>query len=282
MNGFQKIILATVIFSINPVVLRLIELDAATTLWAVNLVAALCLGAMILTCRPAQATPLRGGIGTFLLLAVVFTVNNLLYIFAIKTTTLANSVFTHYLAPVILLFFSFSFFREKVTRSTLVALVMSLVGLLLILSQNEFSFSNRDFLGLTLGTGSALFFALEILYKKLLVEKYRPDFVVLVYVSISVVILLPFISISGLSSLGAKSALLLLLSGSIASALGITLFTSGLREVQANHAGIVGYLEPFGAVLWGAVILAELPGVVTWVGGGCILAGTLVLHFRNS
>lgn len=280
-TGFQKIILATILFSLNPSVFRLIELDSLTMLWAVNLVAVLCLAAMQPRRKLAGIVRMRSRAGALLILAAAFTVNNLLYISAIKITTVANSVLTHYSAPVFLFFFSFIFIREKITRSSFAALLLSLCGLTLILSRNELSFSNRDFLGLMLGTGSALFFALEILFKKILIGHFRADFIVPAYLAISVGILAPFVSLEGLLSLDPADACLLLLSGIVGSALGITLFTSGLRDVQANRAGVVSYLEPLGAIVWSALILAEFPAVATLAGGGFILAGTYLVCVRD-
>jgi drug/metabolite transporter (DMT)-like permease len=125
-----------------------------------------------------------------------------------------------------------------------------------------------------LGTLSAVFFALEIIFKKMLVRHHRADAVVAVYLMISVLILAPAISFGRIPSVDSLSLVLLVISGTVVSGLGITLFTSALRVVKAQHAGIISYLEPLGAIVFGIGVIGESPTIATLLGGAFILLGT--------
>jgi len=64
--------------------------------------------------------------------------------------------------------------------------------------------------------------------------------------------------------------------------IGITLFISGLREVKAQQGGMLSYLEPLGAVLWGILFIGETFSLITFLGGGLILfGGYLIIKQRT-
>jgi drug/metabolite transporter (DMT)-like permease len=273
--GYWKIITATILFSVNPVLFKTISLGAIEILWTVNLVACLVLvAANVAQRRTKELSMLGRSTGTVAGLAIVFTLNNALFISAIKVTTIANAVLTHYLAPVFVVLFGVFLIKEKTNRRSVSALVLSLGGLAVILWPNEMSFTNQHFLGLMLGTLSAVFFALEIIFKKMLVRHHRADAVVAVYLMISVLILAPAISFGRIPSVDSLSLVLLVISGTVVSGLGITLFTSALRVVKAQHAGIISYLEPLGAIVFGIGVIGESPTIATLLGGAFILLGT--------
>ena len=151
-----------------------------------------------------------------------------------------------------------------------------------MLFPNELTLSNANFLGLIFGTLSAVFFALEILLKKKLRKFYKADIIVVPYLLISVILLTPFISFGNILTINTSGLFILLASGVVASALGITLFTSGLKYVKAQQASIISYLEPLGAILWGLLIIAEVPTIYTLIGGVFILSGTyLTIKYKN-
>ena len=280
--GYWKIIAATILFSVNPLLFKKISLGAIEILWTASLIAFLVLVTAKLAQRRAKELLTLGrSAGTVAGLAIVFTLNNVLFISAIKVTTIANAVLTHYLAPVFVVLFGTLLIKEKANRQSVSALVLSLSGLVVILWPTEMSFANQHFLGLILGTLSAVFFALEIIFKKMLVRHHSADVVVAVYLMISVLLLAPAISFGRISSVDSLSLLLLAISGIVVSGLGITLFTSALRVVKAQHAGIISYLEPLGAIALGIGLIGELPTVATLLGGALILLGTY-LHSVGS
>jgi drug/metabolite transporter (DMT)-like permease len=277
--AFTKVILATVLFSFNPTLFRLIELPPAEIFWAVNILAVLVVLVYMalsgrLTGFPAA---LRSWPGTFCVLGAVFTANNILFISAIKKTTVANAIFTHYLAPIFVSGLGLVFLGERITVRRATALLVSLSGLGIILSTAGFSLHGRHFLGIIMGTSSAFLFAQEIVLKKKLVDTFPALTVVALYLLVSAGVLSPFISISEVLSIRPSGFAVLLLSGALVSGVGISLFTSGLRDIHAQEASILGYIEPLGAVLWGAFLLAEIPGWRTLLGGFLILSGTYLI-----
>lgn len=282
--SYAKIILATVLFSLSPLFVKLIDLDALSILWTLNLVAVVTLFARILL--QGRSSHLLGfgktGAGILLVLGLSFTINNALFNSAIKITTIANSVLTHYLAPVLVAVLGLFLLRERVTRTSILALILSLLGLGLMFAGNEFAFTNAHFLGLVLGALSAVFFALEIVLKRMLAKRFGDaDIIVACYLLVSVVLLTPFASFGSILSLDAFGIASLLGLGVVVVGFGVSLFTSGLRDVSAQHAAIISYLEPLGAIILGFVVIAEVPTLNALLGGALILAGTALVIVRG-
>jgi drug/metabolite transporter (DMT)-like permease len=66
----------------------------------------------------------------------------------------------------------------------------------------------------------------------------------------------------------------------IGAALPLTLFVSTLRHATAGQASIVGYLQPLGAALAGALFLGEVPEWRVVAGGVVVLAGCWMIAGR--
>ena len=97
------------------------------------------------------------------------------------------------------------------------------------------------------------------------------------YLALSVIFLVPFTNYSALGAVDGWPLAVLILAGVVTSAVAITLVTGALRVVSAQHAAVISYLEPFGAVLWALLLLHEFPDRFGLAGGTLILAGILVV-----
>jgi RarD protein len=275
-----KISVAALLFSLVPIVTKLVPLNAISIVWTINFFGASFLILKLLF-EGRLKELLRPGKSLFiiLLLGIFLTINNVLYLSAVKLTTISNAIFTHYLAPLFLIFLARIFLKEKIERISVFAVIVSLLGLGILLAPNEFSFSNKHFIGLAIGTLSAVFYASEIATKKALAILFKPDIIVVWHELVLIFILLPFVSFRELSYLNVQEIIPLILAGLFAAGVGITLFISGLREAKAQHGGILAYLEPMGAILLGMFILREIPSFLTLLGGGLILiSGYMVVR----
>ncbi|MBN2142524.1 EamA family transporter [Candidatus Woesearchaeota archaeon] len=278
MNGYLKIVIATSLFSLMSPLVKLLELDSLSILWAITVIAFLSLGILFaFQGKLKEALTAREKWQMLLLLGVFTTINNILFLYAVKTTTIANAVLTHFLAPVFVVLLADITLKEGITRKDLLALALSFSGLAILIASNEMSLSNIHIVGLLAGTASAVFFAGEILSKKFLTKHHASGFVVFRYLLIPVVVLAPFTSFGGMKELSLLGMASLLIIGIVVIAFGNTLFQSGLRDVKAKKASIINYIEPLGAILWGILFFKEALTWETIIGGFLILFGTYLV-----
>jgi RarD protein len=281
-KSYIKIITATLIFSFSPLVIKLIPLGAVSILWAINFIGVLFLSFNLLRQkRLRELVLLKKRLLPFLALGVVFTVNNVLFLSSIKITTIANAIITHYLAPIFLVLLGILFLKERIERISVVAIIISLVGVAILLSPNDLTFNNSHFLGLFLGTLSAIFFASEIIIKKYLSPLFDSDIITICYVWLSVIFLLPFVSFSNILSLDNGSLFALISLGVFVTVIGIPLFIDGIKGVRVQDVGVLSYIEPLGAILWGSLFISKTLPLTTFLGGALILgSGYLIIRKR--
>ena len=80
--------------------------------------------------------------------------------------------------------------------------------------------------------------------------------------------------------LDGKAWIAAIVMGILCTAIPYTLWIEGTRRVRVEHVTIIGYIEPVAGPLYAVVLVGQLPGIWTWIGGAMILgAGLLVVVF---
>ena len=222
--------------------------------------------------RPARrfaAWALLGGA------AVTDAGNYLCYFGALDRGPIALAVLTHYLAPVVVAVLAPVFLREALTRRTALALAVSLGGLaLLVLGGGGLaSASGRT---AALGAGSAVFYGLNTLFTKKLLDEFAASELLAYHCVLSAAMVALFA--------GAPPAPSAFLWSPVAGALllgavGAALFYAGLRAIPAQRAAVLTYLEPLVAALVGWLCFAEPLGAAGLAGGALIIAGGAAVAF---
>lgn len=271
-TGAVLIIVAMMMFGFYGVALRGIQASALTVLFFNQVFGTIALFFVVVKQKGFKIQ----GFGLFITgLTIAAVLNDFMYFNALKLTTIANAVLTHYTAPIFVAILAPFFLSEKLTRKTLLALGCSFLGLVLILSTSSLTW-NTNLAGILAGLASGFFYAVIIIaYKKATVNLsvYTINFYRYL---LSTFLLLPFVFATGPTlSLGLLGKLALFaLSFAVVAA---TLHIEGIKRVKAQHAGIFGYVEPLSAVLYGIFLLSELPSLLTVVGGLLILGSTYIV-----
>lgn len=266
------IITAIFIWSSLGIIVRLADTQLIYIIFFPSVVAFITQTMMVLFTGARREIPSPGRIPPLLLLGPVFLMNHLLFFYAFTHTTIGNAVLTHYTAPVFVAVLSPLLLRESTSRIVIISICISSIGLALLLK--GFSFSSQHIAGITAGTLSGLTYAFIIIIGRFLALQYRPLIITVVQNLTVVIILLPFIREIPLESMG-----YFIVMGLVHSTAAPLMYIRGLREVRANKASILGYLEPVGAMLLALIIFSELPGLMSLVGGGLIIvSGYLILR----
>ena len=216
----------------------------------------------------------RGTLGSIALMCFFYSILHL----PLGEATLIqnmNPVFATVLAAFIL--------REHLRVAEVMCLVASLVGVVFI-AQPQALFGVAATSESPIEIAIALMGALASGTAYTLVRKMRhtehPLVIVFYLPLLSVPISLPF----ALASWRWPTALewLLILGVGITTQLAQVNMTRGLQLERTARATTIGYLQVAFAVVWGAVLLGEIPDAWTLAGAATIIGSTLVLSWWNS
>lgn len=163
-----------------------------------------------------------------------------------------------YTAPIFVMIFSCIFFKEKMTVSKIISLIIAFLGLCFVTG----CFNKSDSISLVailLGLGSGLGYALYSIFGKFLVNKYD---ILTITTYTFIIATLGVIPISNIWTVfylfvDLKSILLSLGLAIFCTILPFLFYTKGLNGIEAGKAAILATIEPFMATMIGVLVYNE-------------------------
>ena len=273
-RGQIYVALAAVAWSSAGVLQRQLTLDTPTQVFgraAFAGVALLAYVAVVERGRVVQAFRSigLGGVGVALCVAIASAG----FIAALNQTSVARVLFILALAPVIAALLAWVALGEPITRLTVAAMALALVGVALMLGAPGEGSLAGDGLSFLV----ALAFAMSIV-----ITRWRRDVSMAPAACLSQAILVavfaPFATPSGIGGgdLGWLAALGI---GQIG--VGFVLFAVGARLIPAAQVGLITLLEIVLGPLWVWLALDERPSTLTLVGGAVVIVA-IVIQTRAS
>jgi drug/metabolite transporter (DMT)-like permease len=259
-----NILLALFLWSSSGVIIRRSGVPVHALIFYACIISLFLLGPALLLKKGRERPPGVKTIRLPVVLGAVGLVNTFSYYFALKHTSIANAVLTHYTAPVIVAFLAPAFLGEKITKRAVAAIVTASIGLYLML--NGFTFGDSDTAGLAAGLVSGFAYAVVIILGRFLRRDFSPVLLTFVQNTVVAAGLAPFVRETPFNGLAYY-----LVMGILLSTAAPVLYYKGLGEVAANKAAVLGYLEPVCAILLGIFFLHELPGLYSLFGGVLII-----------
>jgi drug/metabolite transporter (DMT)-like permease len=213
-------------------------------------------------------------------LSLASIMNNLTYFYSLGHTTVSNAVFTHYTAPVFVAVIAPFLISERLQRVTLISLPIAVLGMVMIVAAGgKFSLNSAQSAGIVAGTLSGLAYAFVIIFSRRLSQLILHHKAIIVNLWITAAVTAPA-ALTAEYQVSFRAGALLLVSGLLHSNLAPLLYFSALRRVLAQHAAILGYMEPLAAIPLAFIFLSETPTVTTLFGGILILlSGYMVMHY---
>jgi drug/metabolite transporter (DMT)-like permease len=196
------------------------------------------------------------------ILGFVSLSNTFAFYYAFKNTTIANAVLTHYTAPVIVAFLSPLFLKEKITWKIIVVIILSSVGLWIML--DGFSLKEGQTMGIIAGLLSGISYAIIVIFLRLHSQKFDPLILAFLSNMTIAILLIPFIREFPFHAWWGY-----LFIGIVHSTIAPILYYKGLQ--YANRAAVLGYLEPVCAIIFSMLLLNEIPGIHSIIGGMLII-----------
>jgi drug/metabolite transporter (DMT)-like permease len=209
-----------------------------------------------------------------LVIGPISLINSFSFFYAYKNTTVVNAVLTHYTAPILVAFLAPVFLKERLTIRILLAVAVATAGLWIMLGVSAGRFidllvaGDMNTGGILAGLLSGFAYAVLIILFRIFAQTIHPLVMTFSQNIIIAALLAPFVAVHRdiLMSLWA-----FLVMGIVHSTIAPVLYFRGMKEVTANRAAILGYLEPVCAILLGVIFLAEGVDYRTGIGGGMIL-----------
>ncbi|MCL3780078.1 EamA family transporter [Prolixibacteraceae bacterium JC049] len=159
-------------------------------------------------------------------------------------------------------------FKERIKPIYFLHLCLILVGIWIIVP--EFSWDNQAFKGMVWAILSGLSFAFLQISNRKIVTGLPSQLITGAQFIVAAILMAPFVA-ENIIDWSLKDITLLILLGTVFTALAHTLFIASLKHINVRIASMLSALEPVYGIVAAAILLKELPGVNEIAGGLVIL-----------
>lgn len=207
--------------------------------------------------------------------AVSLTLTTTLFMLANKLTTSANAIVLQYSAPVFILIFSMVFEKTRPSSKDLIAVILTIFGIsLFFIDRLQTGYWLGDFVGLLSGVSFAGVFLANRL------PKANPMDASLLGNLFSV-FLVPFLFFDrNFLTFNQTNWIVILLMGTFQLGIPYILFSLGIKKTKAVKSSIIATIEPILNPIWVFLVIGEIPGVLSLIGGMIVLI-TIALYNVN-
>ena len=265
-------ILAALVASFSGLIVR--NIDFANP-WQINIYRSVAFIAAILIVSPREKRKKKTK-GLFNLSLPVYMAGLLLGLCgvsitqALTYTTIANTMFTMSALPFITMIFASVFLNEKISTLTLVAMILSTIGIVIMISD---SYSTSSLYGNIMALITAVGFAG---FAVLLRANHEIDMFPSLVVGGIVVILASIVPISGDYQISMQDLLLCFLWGGLLSGLAHWAIVSASPYLAAAELTLFTLFEFSIAPLWVWLFLSETPTNTSLIGGMIVLISVTI------
>lgn len=193
-----------------------------------------------------------------------------------RYTTIAVSTLSYYLAPVFVMILSPLVLKEKLSGVRAACAAVSLAGMALVAGVlGGAPAGKNNALGVLMGILAAVQYAAIVLMNKFFRDLSARD-CSMAQLTVAAVCVLPYVLARGGSwGMSAGGWALLLVLGVVHTGGAYMLYFASLRELPAQTAAMLSYMDPVTAVLLSALLLREPMSVMQWAGAVLVLGALL-------
>lgn len=209
--------------------------------------------------------------------------HQLVWVTSVQLNGAAVSTVLVYLQPAIVALVSVRFLQERLDRTKIAALLLSLSGMVLVAKAYDVSNLQINGLGILVGLGSGVTWACYALLGRYITRRYSAWTSLFYAFLFGTLFLLPMqLLVHNTLSLGAEwSGWALLFFLSLGPTLGgFALYTIGLSQVPASVVTLIATLEPVFTIVLAYFLFGEVLNVAQLFGAGLILASVVLLRPR--
>ena len=276
MNGKLKILISMAIFGTVGIFVRFIPLPSAVIAFCRGVLGCVfLLVLMAATGKYPNVQQIRQNGWLLAISGAAIGINWILLFESYRHTTVAIATICYYLAPAFVTLAS-PLIGEKLTVKKLSCIGIALLGMVFVSGVFNGNQSG-SVLGVVLGVGAAVFYASVILLNK----KFSPIGAydrTLCQLGAASLVIVPYLLVSGgihFTGMTTLGWVMLLIVGIVHTGVAYALYFGGIRDVNAQAAAILSYLDPVLSILLSALILREKIDVFSITGAVLILGSAL-------
>jgi drug/metabolite transporter (DMT)-like permease len=274
-EGYGEIIAAGILWSFAGIFAKMINgMPAQSIIFYRVLFAFILLFIFLLISGNLKNVGLKNKKKYLLLFSILQAMTMVAYFSSILDASVSVAVLLLYTAPVYVTIFSPFILKEKMTSQGIIALILSITGIVLIVGPAKLEFSTLS-VGIIAGIISGITFGFEVITSKYISKTYSGYSQAFWSFVIAMIILLPF----GIIPIDVVSGNLpgLLMLAIFPTILAVSLYFNGLKKVSAANASILGLIEPLSAVILAVIFLNEKLSIPEMVGGAFILVSAALV-----
>ncbi len=266
-KGLIYISIAALFWSTGGLFIRVLTLDALQITFYRSAIAA----ATIAVISVSRSISLKFEFDRIsVLCSLSFSLILILFVSAVKLTTVANAIFLQFTAPIYLLILEPVFLKTGFNKKNLYAVIVCICGMVLFFF-GKLELSNITGNLLAIGSGvSFAFFVLFLKWKKQL-HKSENTLVYIVVGNIFVCIFC-FPAVAGNLAINFTQLLILLYMGIFQIGISYIIFNEGVKYVSATESLIIAMLETILSPIWVFLGVGEIPTVYSIIGAAIIMA----------
>ncbi len=205
------------------------------------------------------------------------------YFYSISLISVAVAVLLQYLAPVfIAIYYGFAA-PDKLTRVTVVAVALSVVGCYLAVGAYNVDLLALNWKGMSVALLSGLFYAWYAIYGERGMRRYDPwttVFYAIMFAALFWNIAMPPLEAFRVSYSGVQWALILYVVV-FGTAVPFSLYTMGISLIRSTRASVTATLEPIAACFIAYIFLGEALAAPQMLGGLLVIASVILLQTRR-
>ena len=216
--------------------------------------------------------------GTVGMAGVQFT-----YLFAISKIKVAAAILLQYLAPSFIALHSVVFMREKLSRSTLIALIGATLGCYLVVGAYNIEILSMNIVGIISGLLSAITFAWYAIHGEYGMRRYNPWtvlFYALLFGAVVWNILHPPLE-AFMHDYSSVQWLWIMYIGVLGTLVPFGLYLEGINLIRSTRASITATLEPITAGIIAYLFLNEIMEALQITGGIIVIASIILLQLHQ-
>ena len=279
--------MAGILFGTSSIFIKLLDVLSVSSLafWRLIIASAVLVGITIVLREPFNLRMAKQNVRQISILGIFLGLHMVLYISAVKNTTILNATVLVNTAPVFSMLLSTFHFNIKPSRLAVIGLATSFLGAGLIAYADAFPSPLKihligDLEALLAAVAEAFYlsYGRETRSKMPLLSQVVP-----IYLISAIIIGLPCLLTRTPITLPRQPNLILFLLGFgiLPTALGHTFYYSSLSNLKSFETATLALLEPVGATLLGVALFSEIPTPLFVLGAVLVVSGIVAVALKE-